>query len=74
MFACAILLTATALAIPEPADLIVINANVLTMDAKLSAAEALAVRAGKFASVGSNADIKALAGPQTSISISAARP
>jgi predicted amidohydrolase YtcJ len=52
---------------PEPADLIVLNANVLTMDAKLSAAEAFALRAGRFTSVGSNADIKLLAGPQTRV-------
>src|SRR6516162_4696635 len=52
---------------PEPADLIVLNANVLTMDAKLSAVEAFAVRAGRFTSVGSNADIKLLAGPQTRV-------
>jgi predicted amidohydrolase YtcJ len=48
-----------------PMDLIVLSANVLTMDANHPAAEAFAVRAGKFASVGSNADIKLLAGPQT---------
>src|SRR6516162_8350828 len=52
---------------PEPADLIVLNANVLTLDAKHSAAEAFAVRAGRFTSVGSNADIKPLAGPQTPV-------
>jgi predicted amidohydrolase YtcJ len=57
----------TALAAPEPADLIVLNATVLTMDAKRPAAEAFAVRAGKFASVGSNADIKLLAGPHTRV-------
>jgi len=56
-----------ALAAPEPADLIVLNANVLTMDAKLSAAEAFAVRSGKFASIGSNANIKLLAGPKTRV-------
>jgi predicted amidohydrolase YtcJ len=37
----------TVLAAPEPADLIVLNANVLTMDAKRPAAKAFAVRAGK---------------------------
>ena len=57
----------TALAAADPADLIVLNANVLTMDAKLPAAEAFAVRAGKFASVGSNAEIKLLAGPKTRV-------
>jgi predicted amidohydrolase YtcJ len=57
----------TALALPEPADLIVLSAKVVTMDAKLPAAEAFAVRTGKFASVGSNENIKLLAGPQTRV-------
>jgi predicted amidohydrolase YtcJ len=56
-----------ALASLEPAELIVVNANVLTLDAKHRSAEAFAVRDGKFASVGSNADIKLLAGPRTRV-------
>jgi predicted amidohydrolase YtcJ len=56
-----------ALAGPERADLIVLNANVLTMDVKQPAAAAFAVRAGKFAGVGSNAEIKRLAGPQSRV-------
>jgi predicted amidohydrolase YtcJ len=64
-FTFAILLTV--LANPEPVDLIVFNANVLTMDGKLPTADAFAVRAGKFASVGSNQDIKPMAGPQTRV-------
>jgi predicted amidohydrolase YtcJ len=64
-FTCAFFLTV--LAAWGPADLIVINANVLTMDTKRPVAEAFAVRAGKFASVGSIANIKHLAGPQTRI-------
>jgi predicted amidohydrolase YtcJ len=57
----------TALAAAEPADLIVLNANVLTMDAKQPAAEAFAVKAGRFTSVGSNTNIKLLIGPQTRV-------
>jgi predicted amidohydrolase YtcJ len=56
-----------AMAAPAPADLIVLNANVLTMDAKRPAAEAFAVRAGEFAGVGSGADVKLLAGPHTRV-------
>jgi predicted amidohydrolase YtcJ len=56
-----------ALAAPEPPDLIVLNGNVLTMDASLPAAEAFAVRGGKFVSVGSNTRIRPLAGPQTRV-------
>jgi predicted amidohydrolase YtcJ len=52
---------------PQAPDLIVVNANVITMDAKHPAAEAFAVTAGKFVSVGSNADIKALAGAETRV-------
>jgi predicted amidohydrolase YtcJ len=55
----------TALADPVPADLIVVNANVLTVDANRPAAESFAVRGGKFAAVGSNADVKRLSGPRT---------
>jgi predicted amidohydrolase YtcJ len=56
-----------ALPAPEPADLIVLNANVITVDARRPVAEAFAVRAGQFTSVGSNADIKLLSGPQTRV-------
>jgi predicted amidohydrolase YtcJ len=61
----AILLTAVAGA--KPADLIVINANVLTLDTKCPSAEAFAVRAGRFVSVGSTAAVKRLAGPKTRV-------
>jgi predicted amidohydrolase YtcJ len=57
----------TLLAAGEPAELVVVNANVLTMDAKQPGAEAFAVREGKFASVGSNANVKLLAGSRTRV-------
>ncbi|HNQ15323.1 MAG TPA: amidohydrolase family protein, partial [Pyrinomonadaceae bacterium] len=47
------------------ADLIVINANVRTMDRSKPSAQAFAVLAGRIVAVGSNAEIKALAGPKT---------
>src|SRR5688572_4276458 len=43
------------------ADLIVLNAKVFTMDAALPRAEAVYVRGGRFAGVGTNAGIKAMA-------------
>ena len=43
------------------ADLIVLNAKVFTMDATLPHAEAVYVRGGRFAAVGTNAGIKATA-------------
>ena len=57
---------------PEPsrsrgADLIVVNARVLTMDGALSRAEAFAVKHGRFLAVGTNADIRALASSDTQV-------
>jgi hypothetical protein len=46
-------------------DLLVLNANVFTMDTAPPRAEAFLVRNGRFAGVGSNADMKALARPRT---------
>jgi len=43
-------------------DLIVRNANVYTVDARLPRAEALAIRGSRFLAVGTNAQIAALAG------------
>jgi predicted amidohydrolase YtcJ len=60
-------LVLTALAAAEPADLIVLNAHVITMDAKRPAAEAFAVRAGEFVRAGSNADVRPLAGTRTRV-------
>jgi len=47
------------------ADLIVINARVLTSDPAMPRAEAFAVKAGRFIAVGSSADIRNLANAQT---------
>jgi predicted amidohydrolase YtcJ len=48
----------------EP-DLVVINANVLTVDAAAPRAQAFAVRGGRFVAVGRNEDIRPLAGRRT---------
>jgi predicted amidohydrolase YtcJ len=50
-----------------PADLIVHSGKVLTVDAKFSTAQAVAVRGGKVAAVGSNADVLKLKGPKTRV-------
>ena len=47
------------------ADLIVTNAKVYTVDPRLPRAEAFAVKAGRFIAVGTNDDIKGLAGKGT---------
>jgi hypothetical protein len=51
-----------AIAGTDEQDLIVRNANVYTVDARLPRAEAFAVRGGRFVAVGTNAEIGALAG------------
>jgi predicted amidohydrolase YtcJ len=48
-----------------PADLVLLNGRIYTLDPARPWAEALAVRRGRIAAVGSTAEIKALAGPQT---------
>src|SRR5262245_28482931 len=47
----------------SPADLVLTNGVVITVDARDSVAQALAVRDGKIVFVGSSADAKALVGP-----------
>jgi predicted amidohydrolase YtcJ len=49
------------------ADLIVVNARVLTSDSTAARAQAFAVRDGKFLAVGTSADIRNLAGKGTRI-------
>jgi predicted amidohydrolase YtcJ len=49
----------------EPADVVVWNAQVLTVDPEFSTAEAVAIRDGVFTLVGTNEDAKALIGAGT---------
>ncbi len=51
----------------EPADLIVHKAKVVTVDAKFSIAEAIAVRDGRIVAVGANDDILKRRGPKTRV-------
>ena len=50
-----------------PADLVIINANVRTMDNAKPTAKSIAVSQGKIIAVGSNADNKQLIGKQTKV-------
>jgi predicted amidohydrolase YtcJ len=53
---------------PEnPADLVLINGNVYTLDENQPAAEALAVRGDRIAAVGSEAEVRALVGNDTRV-------
>lgn len=52
---------------PEDVDLVVLNANVPTLDAKAPRAQAFAVRNSRFVAIGATDEIRALAGPRTRI-------
>ena len=54
--------SSAALSAASEQDLIVRNANVHTVDARLPRAEAFAIRGGRFIAVGTNAEIGSLAG------------
>jgi len=53
--------TSTATLVPQtvtPADLVILNAKILTVDDNFAEARALAVRDGRFVAVGSNEDVR----------------
>ena len=54
-----------ALAQPVAADLILHGGKVVTLDKRSTIAQAVAIRDGKFLAVGSDAEVKRLAGPKT---------
>jgi predicted amidohydrolase YtcJ len=56
-----VILTASQLFGAQDADLILINGNIITVDAKDSIAQAIAIRQGKILTVGSNEKIRKLA-------------
>ena len=49
------------------ADLVVVNANVRTMDPKRTQAQSIAVSGGKIIAIGTDADTKSLVGPNTKV-------
>jgi predicted amidohydrolase YtcJ len=51
----------------QRAELIVVNANIYTVDSMHPTASALAVRGGRVVLAGSNAEVRALAGPRTRV-------
>ena len=50
-----------------PADLVMTNGTIITVDPRDTIAQALAVRGGKIVFVGSTAEAKALIGAQTQV-------
>ena len=61
-----LLLSAAAVA-NAPADLIIRDAHIITVDKNFSTARAAAIRDGRFIAVGSDANVMRAAGPKTSI-------
>ncbi|HEY8233590.1 MAG TPA: amidohydrolase [Vicinamibacteria bacterium] len=51
----------------DPADLVLLNGVVHTVDARRPRAEAVGVRGGRIVAVGSSADVRALVGPATRV-------
>src|SRR5687768_1783369 len=62
-----VLLAPAAPALAQAPDLVLVNAKVLTVDAQFSIREALAIRDGRIAAVGTSGDIRKLAGPRTRV-------
>ena len=68
--ACVVLFAAlafTARGQPAPADLVLLDARILTVDSAFRTATALAVRDGRFAAVGSNEDVRRHIGATTRV-------
>src|SRR5437867_4583658 len=71
VFACAIAATLVvdraARSQAMPPDLVIVNANIYTVDPRFSTAQAVAIAGGKFIAVGKNDDIRRLAAASTKV-------
>lgn len=67
MLTLAALTSSTALAQGSPADLIIRDAHIITVDPSFSTAQAAAIRDGRFIAVGTNADVLRTKGPKTRV-------
>jgi hypothetical protein len=66
-FTLAIAALASSTALAAPADLIIRDAHILTVDPKFSIASAAALQAGRFVAVGSDAEVLKIKGPNTRV-------
>lgn len=62
-----LLIAAPRMAHAQSADMILINGKILTVDRNFAVREAVAIRDGKIAAVGTNTGIRKQAGPQTRV-------
>ena len=65
IIAAVVLISGAGPAAAQEIDTILVNGKVVTVDAQSSIRSALAIREGRIAAVGSDADIRKLAGPRT---------
>jgi hypothetical protein len=63
----AVALASASVARAQPPDLVLLDGKVVTVDARRSLREALAIRDGKISAVGTSVEIRALAGPDTRV-------
>jgi predicted amidohydrolase YtcJ len=63
----AVLLLAAVPASAQSPDTVLVNGKILTVDAQSSVKEALAIRDGRVAALGTSADMRKLAGPSTRV-------
>lgn len=67
MAAAAALAFSTASAHAQSADTVLVNGKVVTLDARSTVAQAVAIRDGRIVAVGSNDDVRKNAGPNTKV-------
>src|SRR5262245_3347912 len=67
LFLCLVVAVQTMQCAEPPADLVVLNGKVVTVDPRSSIVEAAAIRDGRFVAVGANAEVKKLVGDQTRV-------
>ena len=58
---------ARSLAVPQPADMVLRNGKVITVDGEFSIKEAVAIKNGRFIAVGSDRDVRPLMGSGTRV-------
>jgi len=58
---------ARSLAVPQPADIILRNGKIVTVDRSFSIKQAVAIKDGRFLAVGSDRDVRILTGPRTRV-------
>jgi predicted amidohydrolase YtcJ len=58
---------ARSLAVPQPADIVLRNGKIVTVDRSFSIKEAVAIKDGRFLAVGSERDLRIFTGPRTRV-------